>query len=305
MVFVMTVTMSKPAYLKFMKFVVEHAHPFRSRHTWQEVIGFIFGRFIEGENGSDDDVYITDVLPMDSGSSVYVKVGDYSTIYPTLMQKMEQEEFVVGWIHSHPGLGIFLSGTDVNTQAIYQQMDKRSIAIVVDHTKVNRDHPGLKCFRINDDKFAYNTIPIVIEGVNDYSLEYQSIANILGSELKIIKPQFSDFSIAKVGNIELDVLAPKIYKKGEQFQIFVNYKTEEIGFVKIKYQSNVSGGSLNSQADLKMMHKVYNSGIIAVFLIKANPESTKIDFLMSQIQIINNQNEKISPEPLKIEIKMG
>lgn len=300
----MSVIMSKKAYLKFMKFVVEHAHPFRSRHTWQEVIGFIFGRFIEEEDGSGSKVYITDVLPMDSGSSVYVKVGDYSTIYPTLMEKMEQEEYLVGWIHSHPGLGIFLSGTDVNTQAIYQQMDPRSIAIVVDHTRINKSHPGLKCFRIEENKFSYNTIPITIEEVSDFSLEYQSMTNILGSELKIIQPQFSDFSVAKVGNIALDVLAPRSWKKGEQFQILVNYKTEEIGFVKIRYQSTIQGGVLNTRSDLKMTHKVYNSGIIAIFLIKSHPEATKIDFFMNQIQIINNQNEKISPDPVKIEIKI-
>ena len=300
----MTVLMSKPAYLKFMKFVVQHAHPFRSRHSWQEVIGFIFGRFNSDPSGDEPEVYITDVLPMDSGSSVYVKVGDYSTIYPTLMEKMENNEFVVGWIHSHPGLGIFLSGTDVNTQGIYQQMDGRSIAIVVDHTRINRLDPGLKCFRITEDKHSYNTIPIAIENVSDFSVEYQSLANILETELRIIKPQFSDFSIARVGNIALDVSAPKSWKKGEQFQIIVNYKTEEIGFVKIKYQSEIAGGLLNSQNSVQMTHKVYNSGIVAIFLVKNLPDVTKLVFFIKRIQIINNQNEKITPEPVKIEIPL-
>ncbi len=300
----MTVLMSKPAYLKFLKFVVEHAHPFRSRHTWQEVIGFIFGRFNNDPNSSGPEVYITDVLPMDSGSSVYVKVGDYSTIYPTLMEKMENNEFVVGWIHSHPGLGIFLSGTDVNTQAIYQQMDGRSIAIVVDHTRINHSDPGLKCFRISEDKYSYNTIPIEVEDVSNFSVEYQSLANLLETELKIIKPQFSDFSVAKIGNIELDVLAPKSWKKQEEFQIIVNYKTEEIGFVKLKYESEITGGFLNSMKSVRMMHKVYNSGIVAIFLIKSSPDVPKLVFNMRDIQIINNQNEKISPDPVMIEITM-
>ena len=298
----MTVLMSKPAYLKFLKFVVEHAHPFRSRHTWQEVIGFIFGRFNPEPTGDEPEVYITDVLPMDSGSSVYVKVGDYSTIYPTLMEKMENNEFVVGWIHSHPGLGIFLSGTDVNTQAIYQQMDGRSIAIVVDHTKISQSEPGLKCFRITPDKFSYNTIPIAIEDINNFSFEYQSLANILESELKIIKPQFSDFSIAKIGNIELDVLAPKTWKKEESFQIIVNYKTDEIGFVKLQYTSEITGGNVNGQHKVYNRHKVYNSGIVGIFQVKSGPQASKLVFQIKEIQIINNQNEKISPDPVTIEI---
>lgn len=300
----MTVVMSKNAYLKFLKFVVEHAHPFKSRHTWQEVIGFMFGRFRSDESSSDPDVYITDVLPMDSGSSVYVKVGDYSTIYPTLMEKMENNEFVVGWIHSHPGLGIFLSGTDVNTQSMYQQMESRSIAIVVDHTRITKTYPGLECFRIKSNNFDYGSIPLAVEDVTDFSLEYGKIANLIEGELKIIKPQFSDISIASVGNIELDVIAPRTWKKGEYFQIHINYRTEEIGFVKINYLSVIEGGLLNNQNQVKNRHKVYNSGIVAVFLVKSLPDASKLVFTIQEINIVNNQKESISPEPVKIEINL-
>ena len=300
----MTVLMSKHAYLKFLKFVVEHAHPYKSRHTWQEVIGFMFGRFTQEPDGKPE-VYVTDVLPMDSGSSVYVKVGDYSTIYPTLMEKMENNEFVVGWIHSHPGLGIFLSGTDVNTQSMYQQMEPRSIAIVVDQTRINRTDPGLKCFRLNHDKFNYDSVPIQIEEVSDFAIEYNKIANLLESELKIIRPQFSDISIAKVGNAELDIIAPKLWKKGEYFQILVNYKTEEIGFVKIKYNSVVTGGFLNSRTKVSNRHKVYNSGILAVFLVKSSPDVSKISFSIQGISIVNSENESVNPSPVTIEIPLN
>ena len=301
----MTVTMSKNAYIKFLKFVVEHAHPFRSRHTWQEVIGFMFGRFTS-ESTEDVQVYVTDVLPMDSGSSVYVKVGDYSTIYPTLMEKMENNEFVVGWIHSHPGLGIFLSGTDVNTQSMYQQMESRSIAIVVDPTQISHTEPGLKCFRTGSSKFNYNSIPITIEGVEDFTLEYQKIANLIEGELKIVRPQFSDISIVKMGNIEFDVIAPKIWKKEEFFQILVNYRTEEVGFVKISYRSELTGGGIvNSGERINYRHKAYNSGILAIFLIKSNPNASKLVFAMKSIQIINRKNEKISPNDVDIEIALN
>lgn len=304
----MTVTMSKPAYLKFLKFVVEHAHPLRSRHTWQEVIGFIFGRFTNSDPNEEPQVYITDVLPMDSGSSVYVKVGDYSTIYPTLMEKMENNEFVVGWIHSHPGLGIFLSGTDVNTQSMYQQMEARSIAIVVDHTQISHTDPGLKCFRISTGKFNYSTIPITIENIDDFSLEYRRIANIIEGELKIVKPQFSGFSIVKMGTVEFDVVAPKIWKKNEFFQIMINYRSEDEGFVKISYNSELSGGSINNSNNTNLSnyrHKAYNSGILAVFLVKANPDASKLVFIMKRIQIINKNNEKITPDDVKIEISLN
>ena len=39
---------------------------------------------------------------------------------------------MVGWYHSHPGYGCWLSGIDVGTQAIQQQYQEPFLAIVVD-----------------------------------------------------------------------------------------------------------------------------------------------------------------------------
>lgn len=39
---------------------------------------------------------------------------------------------IVGWVHSHPGHGLFLSNTDVDTLESWVQLDSRAIAVVVD-----------------------------------------------------------------------------------------------------------------------------------------------------------------------------
>ena len=39
---------------------------------------------------------------------------------------------MVGWYHSHPGYGCWLSGIDVSTQSIQQQYQEPFLAIVVD-----------------------------------------------------------------------------------------------------------------------------------------------------------------------------
>lgn len=39
---------------------------------------------------------------------------------------------IVGWVHTHPGLGLFLSDTDVGTLANWTDLDAQAIAIVVD-----------------------------------------------------------------------------------------------------------------------------------------------------------------------------
>ncbi len=39
---------------------------------------------------------------------------------------------IVGWIHSHPGHGLFLSHTDVDTLSSWRQLDPEAVAVVAD-----------------------------------------------------------------------------------------------------------------------------------------------------------------------------
>lgn len=41
-------------------------------------------------------------------------------------------QMVVGWYHSHPGFGCWLSGVDINTQQSFEQLNARAVSIVVD-----------------------------------------------------------------------------------------------------------------------------------------------------------------------------
>ena len=54
-------------------------------------------------------------------------------------QAVGRLENMVGWYHSHPGYGCWLSGIDVSTQSIQQQYQEPFLAIVVDP---HRDHCG-------------------------------------------------------------------------------------------------------------------------------------------------------------------
>ena len=48
------------------------------------------------------------------------------------VQAVGRQENMVGWYHSHPGYGCWLSGIDVGTQSIQQQYQEPFLAIVVD-----------------------------------------------------------------------------------------------------------------------------------------------------------------------------
>ena len=45
---------------------------------------------------------------------------------------VDRPEMVVGWYHSHPGFGCWLSGVDINTQQSFEALSERAVAVVVD-----------------------------------------------------------------------------------------------------------------------------------------------------------------------------
>jgi len=49
-----------------------------------------------------------------------------------MLKQTGRPEMVVGWYHSHPGFGCWLSGVDINTQQSFEQLSNRAVAVVVD-----------------------------------------------------------------------------------------------------------------------------------------------------------------------------
>jgi len=57
-------------------------------------------------------------------------------------------EDVIGWYHSHPGLEVFMSGTDIRTQRIQQQFQDPYLAIVIDPVAtISSGKPRMGAFR--------------------------------------------------------------------------------------------------------------------------------------------------------------
>jgi COP9 signalosome complex subunit 5 len=53
------------------------------------------------------------------------------TILKSLPPQVGRLENAIGWYHSHPGYGCWLSGIDVHTQLLNQQFQEPFVAIVV------------------------------------------------------------------------------------------------------------------------------------------------------------------------------
>ncbi|XWS14671.1 hypothetical protein CRYUN_Cryun35bG0029300 [Craigia yunnanensis] len=79
-----------------------------------EVMGLMLGEFVD-----EYTVRVVDVFAMpQSGTGVSVEAVDhvFQTNMLDMLKQTGRPEMVVGWYHSHPGFGCWLSGVDINTQ---------------------------------------------------------------------------------------------------------------------------------------------------------------------------------------------
>ena len=65
---------------------------------------------------------------------------------------------MVGWYHSHPGYGCWLSAVDVQTQKSFEQTGERSVAVVVDPVQSTGGVVVMDAFR---------TIPMNLVAMNE------------------------------------------------------------------------------------------------------------------------------------------
>ena len=90
-------------------------------------MGLMLGEFVD-----DYTVRVIDVFAMpQSGTGVSVEAVDpvfqtkmldmlkQTGRYFFLINSINRPEMVVGWYHSHPGFGCWLSSVDVNTQQVF------------------------------------------------------------------------------------------------------------------------------------------------------------------------------------------
>jgi len=98
-----------------------------------EVMGLMMGKVI------DRSIIIMDAfeLPVEGTETrvnAHEQAYEYMARYVEEYRKNRPEQ-VIGWYHSHPGYGCWLSGIDVNTQRHHQEYQDPFIAVVIDPKK--------------------------------------------------------------------------------------------------------------------------------------------------------------------------
>ncbi|KAK2066854.1 hypothetical protein P8C59_000635 [Phyllachora maydis] len=96
-----------------------------------EVMGMMQG-YTDGTALVITDAFRLPVEGTETRVNAQEEANEYLVEYLRLCREEGRIENVVGWYHSHPGYGCWLSGIDVSTQHLQQQFNDPFVAVVID-----------------------------------------------------------------------------------------------------------------------------------------------------------------------------
>jgi COP9 signalosome complex subunit 5 len=131
-----------------------------------EIMGLMQGKAI-GNTIIIMDSFALPVQGTETRVNAQNEANEYMVEYIQESEKAGRLENVIGWYHSHPGYGCWLSGIDVNTQLTNQKYQDPFVAVVIDP---NRTISAGKV-----DIGAFRTYPEGYTPPNVSPSEYQSI----------------------------------------------------------------------------------------------------------------------------------
>ena len=113
-----------------------------------EVMGLMVG-----EIHDDYTITVVDVFSMpQKGTTISVESVDpvFQQQFMDMMKQVGRDLMCVGWYHSRPGFGPWLSGTDVETQKSQEMLNPRAVAVVVDPVQSVKGKVVIDAFRSID-----------------------------------------------------------------------------------------------------------------------------------------------------------
>merc|ERR1712137_1315786 len=131
-----------------------------------EVMGLMLGK-VDGNVMIVMDAFALPVEGTETRVNAHAQAYEYMTAHLESSKQVGRLENAIGWYHSHPGYGCWLSGIDVSTQMLNQNYQEPFVAIVVD--PVRTISSGKVCLG------AFRTYPKGYKPPNEEPSEYQTI----------------------------------------------------------------------------------------------------------------------------------
>uniref|UniRef100_A0A2K5EXT3 COP9 signalosome complex subunit 5 n=1 Tax=Aotus nancymaae TaxID=37293 RepID=A0A2K5EXT3_AOTNA len=133
-----------------------------------EVMGLMLGK-VDGETMIIMDSFALPVEGTETRVNAQAAAYEYMAAYIENAKQVGRLENAIGWYHSHPGYGCWLSGIDVSTQMLNQQFQEPFVAVVIDPTRtISAGKVNLGIFRTypkgykppDEGPSEYQTIPL-------------------------------------------------------------------------------------------------------------------------------------------------
>ncbi|KAM0786907.1 hypothetical protein ACM66B_002331 [Microbotryomycetes sp. NB124-2] len=131
-----------------------------------EIMGLMQGK-IDGDTFVVMDAFALPVIGTETRVNAQNEANEYMIQYIESSPAVGRLENIVGWYHSHPGYGCWLSGIDVMTQQTHQAFEDPFLAVVIDPTRT------ISAGRVEIG--AFRTYPEGYTPPNATASEYQSI----------------------------------------------------------------------------------------------------------------------------------
>lgn len=218
-----------------------------------EVMGLMLGEF-----NDEYTITVVDVFAMpQSGTGVSVEAVDpvFQAKMLDMLKRTGRPEMVVGWYHSHPGFGCWLSGVDINTQQSFETLHERAVAVVVDPIQSVKGKVVIDAFRLmnaNTLVFRHDSRQVtsllghlnkpsmqaIIHGLNRHyysigikyntsALDHKILANLKQDNWSK-HLQLNDYSVEESDNIEtLEKLTPLATKYVKRLEEEATAKSQE------------------------------------------------------------------------------
>jgi len=161
--------------LKIASHALKYANSKISREKWVEVIGLLAGKI-----DKNNILHIEDSYPMGHGTAVYAEIKDYKNYVRAFKDIKRQRLFICGWYHSHPSYGCFMSNEDMGTQARYQKLWDKAVALVIDPYQIDGRSAGFEIYKADLKSKTWYPLVYGIKG----SLDVRMLPEIL----KFINP---------------------------------------------------------------------------------------------------------------------
>ncbi|KAI4163480.1 MAG: hypothetical protein LQ342_002987 [Letrouitia transgressa] len=150
-----------------------------------EVMGMMQGKIL-GNTFVVTDVFRLPVEGTETRVNATEEASEYMAQYTVLCRNSGRMENIVGWYHSHPGYGCWLSGIDVQTQMTQQSFLDPFLAIVIDPDRtISAGKVEIGAFRTFPESYKpptssggeeYQTIPLnKIEDFGAHASQYYSL----------------------------------------------------------------------------------------------------------------------------------